>query len=272
MEIRSIVLFRGLHREIGSYFICWEPIRTRNESFSSLSRDSHGGHRVTPVHALIYWSPIAPFFLDIHDTIASCLFSAQGGDRSPLRRTIVRIIGHAGDFDYFYTQLRASSICVPRVYEFYRKIHYQARSGATYKILGDESVSYTSTRAVKFYKLVARLAEVMIGTTRGATLAGSSNYQENRLLARCIVKSRWKLRGNEASYVPVILFRANKRARMRVMAHGRDKYKDTDGKERDYRVYSYYVMSKPTHPSYDRWHVAASFSPMNMRAMARTHA
>lgn len=77
-----------------------------------------------------------------------------------------------------------------RVYEFYRKIHYQESSGATYKILGDESVSYTSTRVVKFYKLVARLAEVMIGTTRGETLAGSSNYQENRLLARCIVKSR----------------------------------------------------------------------------------
>lgn len=34
---------------------------------------------------------------------------------------------------------------------------------------------------------------------------------------------------------------------------GETKEKDRDGKEqRDYHIYSYYVMSKPTHPSYDR--------------------
>ena len=82
------------------------------------------------------------------------------------------------------------------------KIHYQAEAEIIYKIYGNKSVffffsffsfffffCFLQTQAVKRYKLVSRLTEVIIGTTIGTILAGLSNYQE-KPLARYVVKSR----------------------------------------------------------------------------------
>lgn len=52
MEIKSIPLFRGLHREIGSYFICAIKTRAMTTTVPPSAGIPEG------IHALIYWSPI----------------------------------------------------------------------------------------------------------------------------------------------------------------------------------------------------------------------